>query len=98
VTKINNFTKAPWYEYEHKNINISVKGKLIGNIQNYEMLDNYRHFVPFFVRLFLCSPIHPFKHLIILNVTNQLTFDGNINIFMLIVVPGSLCKVVDFCH
>ena len=34
-----------------------------------------------FVRLFLCSPIHPFKHLIIFNVTNWLTLDGNINNF-----------------
>jgi hypothetical protein len=31
-----------------------------------------------FVRLFLCTPIHPFKRLIILNVTNRLTLDGNI--------------------
>jgi len=34
-----------------------------------------------FVRLFLCSPIHPFKCLIIWNVTNRLTLDGNINTF-----------------
>jgi hypothetical protein len=33
----------------------------------------------FFFRLFLCSPIHPFKRLIILNVTNQLTLDGVAN-------------------
>jgi hypothetical protein len=26
-------------------------------------------------------PIHPFKHLIVLNVTNRLTMDGNINNF-----------------
>ena len=42
---------------------------------------NYRHFFLVFVRLFLCSPIQPFKRLIILNVTNQLTLDGNINNF-----------------
>ena len=34
-----------------------------------------------FVRLFLCNPIHPFKRLIILNVTNRLALDGNMNIF-----------------
>jgi hypothetical protein len=30
---------------------------------------------------FYVSPIHPFKRLIILNVTNRLTLDGNINNF-----------------
>ena len=43
------------------------------------LVENYRHFFLVFVRLFLCSPIHPFKRLIILNVTNRLTLDGNIN-------------------
>ena len=51
-----------------------------------------------FVRLFLCSPIHPFKNLILLNVTNQLTLDGNINNFYVHArIRDSLCKVV-FCH
>jgi hypothetical protein len=36
-----------------------------------------RHFFLIFVRLFLCSPIHPFKRLIILNVTNWLTVNGH---------------------
>ena len=34
-----------------------------------------------FVRLFLCSPIHPSKRLIILNVTNRFTLNGNIKNF-----------------
>jgi hypothetical protein len=46
--------------------------------QFYWSRTNYCHFFLAFVRLFLCSPIHPFKSLIILNVTNQLTLDGNI--------------------
>ena len=38
-------------------------------------------FFLFLSRSFLCSPIHLFKCLIILNVTNRLTLDRNINNF-----------------
>ena len=51
-----------------------------------------------FVRLFLCSPIHLFKRLIILNVTYRPTLTGNINIFIRMLVSRTLCKVADFCH
>ena len=40
--------------------------------QIYWSRTNYGHFFLVFVRLFLCSPIHPFKRLILLNVTNRL--------------------------
>jgi len=43
--------------------------------------DQLSPFFSCFFRLFLCSPIHLFKRLIILNVTNRLTLDGNINNF-----------------
>jgi hypothetical protein len=60
-----------------------VVGLMTNYRQYYWSRTNYRQFFLVFVRLFLCSPIHPIKCLIILNVTNRLTLvlDGNINIF-----------------
>jgi hypothetical protein len=48
-------------------------------VEQYWSRTNYRHYFLVFFWLFLCIPIHPFKCLIILNVTNQLTLDENIN-------------------
>jgi hypothetical protein len=41
--------------------------------------DNYCHFFLFLSDYFYV--VQPFKHLIILNVTNRLTLDGNMNNF-----------------
>ena len=72
--------------------------QILIKIQYYWLRTNYRNFFLVLVRLFLCSPIHPFKRLMILNVTNRLTLGRNIIMFMRMLVSGTHCKVVDFCH
>jgi hypothetical protein len=71
---------------------------LVTTYHHYWSRTNYRQFFLVFVRLFLCSPIHPFKCLIILNVTNRLALvlDGNINIFYVHARIGVPLKFVKF--
>jgi len=55
-------------------------------VNTYCSRTNYHQFLLVFVKLFMCCPVHPCKHLIILNVTMGLTYARNIYIFTIYTV------------